>query len=360
MQGADRRTVQAVLSKYSQSKKLYATPSYAVFVTLLAVLSVLSYYNYISAIGVASQIGWGALAFFIASILAISFGHQAFHGAITGNRRLDKFLGALTFIPLGVDGHLWQRRHITEHHPEPNREGFDEDIDNPTYFRLSPYTTHRWYHRYQHLYAPVLYSIGLLVTITIDDVRQLVREVSRLAEKNSSYRIYTTVSRFVLFKVLWIILWVAVPLLYNSSFLLVTVMITMATASIPVSWFFLPIGAAHLNQYTYFFSTPEKADFFTQQSATTVDFETNSVLVTWLYGGLNYHLAHHLWPRIPASHYQALMTLLKSELRTSIELVPTLSLRELYCSHFSLLKKLGTKESVQDVLPTQHQLSLHH
>jgi linoleoyl-CoA desaturase len=344
METPNRRAAQTALLKYSSSQPLHTDPVYAVFVLLLGILGLLCYYNYISSIGVTLQIGWGASSFFIASILAISFGHQAFHGAVTGKMKLDKVLGAFTFIPLGVDGYLWQRRHITEHHPEPNREGFDEDIDNPTYFRLAPYTKYRWYHRYQHLYAPALYSIGLLVTITIDDIRQLTREISRLIDREEFSRVITTGSRFIFFKTLWAILWVVVPMHYNSTLSLSTVLITVTTASIPVSWFFLPIGAAHLNQHTYFFNAAEKADFFTQQSETTVDFATRSVLITWLYGGLNHHLAHHLWPRIPASHYTGLMKSLQTELGTSKELVPTLSLVELYCSHFSLLKQLGAQK----------------
>lgn len=344
MQVAHRRTVQAVLSNYSQSKRLRMSLSYAVFIALISMLGGLCYYNYISSVEAVSQIGYGAITFFLVSILAISLGHQAFHGAISGNKKLDKLLGALTFIPLGVDGNLWQRRHITEHHPEPNREGFDEDIDNPTYFRLAPYTPHTWYHQYQHLYAPVLYSIGLLVTITIDDFRQLVRELSRLACRKHSTRLYITLFQFFLFKALWITLWIGIPLMYNPYFSISTLIITLVVSSVPVSWFFLPIGAAHLNLHTHFFAGDETADFFTQQSESTVDFATNSVLITWLYGGLNHHLAHHLWPRVPASHYSALMKLLRLELKSSHELVPTLSLPDLYCSHFLLLKKLGIKE----------------
>ena len=344
MSNNNNRIVREVAAAYSGSVRPRLSLGYLCFVTSILSFALLTYAQFVSSEEFTPLLVWGTSSLFAFSVLTISVGHQAFHGAFTRHTRIDRLIGFLAFIPLGLDGYLWQRRHITEHHPEPNREGYDEDIDNPTYFRLALYTPHRWYHHYQHLYAPILYSIGLPITITIDDARQLTREITRLKVGGRIRRARHSAMRFILGKLLFIVMWFVLPMCFSSISSISTSTVMLLCASIPISWFFLPIGAAHLNEHTHFFTSSENADFFTQQRETTVDFSRNSTFVTWLYGGLNCHLAHHLWPRIPANHYKALSEALKFRLNTGNDLVPNLSFFELYRSHFRLLRRLGQSQ----------------
>jgi linoleoyl-CoA desaturase len=47
------------------------------------------------------------------------------------------------------------------------------------------------------------------------------------------------------------------------------------------------------------------------QVNTTVDFATNNKLITWLTGGLNFQVEHHLFPKISHVHYPEINKLVK-------------------------------------------------
>ncbi len=270
------------------------------------------------------------------SILAISVGHQGFHGALLRSPIVNKYLGVLAFIPLGVDGSLWRRRHVMDHHPKPNSKGHDLDLDNPSLLRLAPYTQRRWYHRFQHLYAPFIYSSGVVLTVCIDDFRALIPEVRRSGR--------SILGGFILRKLIFILIWIMIPLALNPHLTPGQLVACLCLATVPTAWIFLPIAAAHLNEETHFFAQDTNMEFSTLQGETTVDFCAQSRIMTMIYGGLNCHLAHHLWPRVAGCHYPLLYTIARDELKGSFR-APNLTLFQLLKSHFKLLQKLGLPAS---------------
>ena len=58
-------------------------------------------------------------------------------------------------------------------------------------------------------------------------------------------------------------------------------------------------------------SFPEKREPNTMrhQLETTADFATQSKIVTWFLGGLNFQVEHHLFPRVSHVHYPKLHTI---------------------------------------------------
>ena len=46
---------------------------------------------------------------------------------------------------------------------------------------------------------------------------------------------------------------------------------------------------------------------------TTSDFSPNSAVISWLVGGLNYQIEHHLFPRVSHVHYPALSKIVKEK-----------------------------------------------
>ena len=329
-------------SVLEQSRKLpgFTRPTrrYWCFISLIATLFGASYLSLLVLVR-----SWETLLFVLslsyslATVLAISAGHQAFHGSLLAHARRSKRLGIAIFIPLGVDGELWRLRHLRDHHPKPNSEGHDADLDNPLFFRLAPYTEHRRYHRYQHLYAPFVYSIGVLVTIFADDFRALVRESSG----TSTARRTRMSAAFVARKLLFLGIWFGLPLALNPALSVLPLLAAFALATIPAAWIFLPIAAAHLNEHTSFYNAGEDEEFALLQAETTVDFAGESRFMTMLYGGLNCHLAHHLWPKVSSCHYQKLYSLLRSS-NAPAELLPkNISLGRLLHSHFRFLREMG-------------------
>ena len=323
----------------------YATNAYWCFGATVALLTLGAYAILLVAQNPVACCSALTIAYFGTSILAISFGHQALHGALSPRRQVNRVVGELTFLLLGVDGELWRRRHLTEHHPAPNTRGYDADIDSPTLFRLSPLTEHRPYHRFQHLYGALVYSAGVLLTVTISDVVQLCRTLQRLPARAG----HGTIGRFTARKIAFFGIWFAAPLLFNQSLSGVALALALAAATVPTAWLFLPIAAAHLNVHVMFFEDHERPSFTDHQQLTTVDFCRQSLIVTWIYGGLNCHLAHHLWPKVACCHYRILSTTLAERVGNFQELVPSLTLGQLFRSHFRLLRELGQNATVEGV-----------
>jgi linoleoyl-CoA desaturase len=52
-------------------------------------------------------------------------------------------------------------------------------------------------------------------------------------------------------------------------------------------------------------------EFAIHQLSTTANFATNSRLVTWLVGGLNFQIEHHLFPSISHVHYRAISPIVR-------------------------------------------------
>ena len=81
------------------------------------------------------------------------------------------------------------------------------------------------------------------------------------------------------------------------------------------------------------------------QLRTTADFARNSALVSFFFGGLNFHIEHHLFQRICHVHHRQLSHIVK---RTALEFaIPYhefITLGDAVNSHLKFLKRVGRNE----------------
>jgi len=86
----------------------------------------------------------------------------------------------------------------------------------------------------------------------------------------------------------------------------------------------------------------------------TADFASGNKLVTWLVGGLNYQVEHHLFPRISHVHYPAISKIVSQkceEFNLPYHTFPTM--RAAVVSHFKLIKQLGAApDGINNMSPT--------
>jgi linoleoyl-CoA desaturase len=114
-------------------------------------------------------IGWGLFSL----LFGLNIGHDGAHNALHGHKGLNKFLFYLSFNALGANAYLWGLRHVQSHHLFPNVDGCDADIDDTWVLRLSPNRPVYRFHRYQHIYAPVLYLFYSLIWVFYKDFKIL-------------------------------------------------------------------------------------------------------------------------------------------------------------------------------------------
>ena len=106
---------------------------------------------------------------------------------------------------------------------------------------------------------------------------------------------------------------------------------------------------AHVVEDTDFVPVSEASDqqqieseWAVHQVATTVNFATHNKIWNWLFGGLNFQVEHHLFPRISHVHYPALNKRLKevcAEFNITYREFPTL--RSALLSHLRHLRQVG-------------------
>lgn len=78
------------------------------------------------------------------------------------------------------------------------------------------------------------------------------------------------------------------------------------------------------------------------QIKTTANFATSNKLVSWLVGGLNFQIEHHLFPKISHIHYPAISKIIRSACQEyGINYIEYPKVRYAVASHVAFLRQMG-------------------
>ncbi|HTT99940.1 MAG TPA: acyl-CoA desaturase [Rhizomicrobium sp.] len=290
-------------------------------------------------------LGYGVSILFLAMNLA----HDAAHTAVTGHRRTDFLIQRAVFVFLGVDGYLWRMRHDGSHHVFPNVNGCDIDIDQNPILRLSPNHGARPWQRYQHLYAVFAYMLTLLHSIFVSDLIYL-RKTS-LANMRGIRHARGDVAMFWAGKAIYftILLWVPLSML-DLPWWQVLLGYVLVTAVQSLIFVFLLVGT-HFSIEASFPKPDGSGTMPTSWAAhaieTSVDWSPESRLAHFFSGGANAHAAHHLFPRVSASHYAAITSIVRATAREYGLRYNETTFLGAIARHFSYLKSLAREESAE-------------
>jgi linoleoyl-CoA desaturase len=278
--------------------------------------------------------------------IGFSVSHDALHGAYSSNKRVNQLLG-YTFDVLGANGYMWKITHNVIHHTYTNIHGVDEDLSVSPLLRLSPEAPRAWYHRFQHLYGPLAYSLSTVNWLFAKDYQQfLKKDIGPYTDKTHPPREWAT-------------LFVGKAVAY-ALFLVVPFVV------LDLAWWQLLVGflAAHLTagailgiifQLAHVVEGPEhpapdeegvmEHAWLIHEMHTTANFAGENHLLSWYVGGLNYQIEHHLFPQVCSVHYPALSPIVREvaqEHGVPYHYNPTL--RTAVRSHQRMLKQLGRGE----------------
>lgn len=276
-------------------------------------------------------------------LLAFNCAHDAVHDTFSNNKRLNKALFYVVFNLQGVNAALWRKRHIASHHIFPNVDGCDADMDNNPFIRLSATQPLRAHHRYQHLFAVVLYSLYTLHWILVKDIIYLCRKsVANL--KNQHYSC-SFIAELVLLKIGYIAYMIALPVVFTSlSFgqILQAFLIMHCVISI---FFVFTLIISHFSMETAFPVVDAEGtlpfDYYEHQLAVSLDYHPHSKFANWIFGGFNAHAAHHLFPRLPHTVYPVITPFIQSKAKAYRLAYNEMPMLKAIGSHFKYLKMLG-------------------
>jgi linoleoyl-CoA desaturase len=87
------------------------------------------------------------------------------------------------------------------------------------------------------------------------------------------------------------------------------------------------------------------------QLMTTSDFAPQNKLLSWLLGGLNHQVEHHLFPNISHVHYRKISPIVKETARKyNLPYHFQSSMLKGVRSHYTMLKKLGRKDKPNEFI----------
>ena len=278
---------------------------------------------------------------FAAAGVGFNIMHDGGHGSFSKSRLINRWLFR-TLDVLGGSSYLWSYKHNRAHHTYTNVEGHDTDIDAGAAIRLSPHQPLRFHHRFQHVYAWLLYGFLVPKWVFIEDFAVLKR--GRIGVTNVTPLHGQELAVFAIGKVVAIGLAFGLPLFLHSPLYVlacyaVVALITGVTLSVVFQLAHVVPGTDFLVHHP----DATSADAWSvHQLQTTADFAPNNRLLSWYVGGLNFQIEHHLFPRISHVHYAKIAPFIRDvALRHDLPYLVHGSLRSAVGAHFRHLRYLG-------------------
>ena len=279
-------------------------------------------------------------------VAAIGFNvmHDGAHGSFSKYKWVNHF-AAFSLNILGGNSFMWNQKHNVIHHAFTNVDGIDDDIDIQPWMRMTETQKKYKMHKYQHLYFWFLYSLLYIFWIfVLDYIKYFKREVGGMPLKKM-----TVSDHFVFwgFKLFHAFLFVFVPIYYiGFSDWMVGFIIFTCVAGFVLSIVF---QLAHTVEHTAFPVTNVETGKLEDERAvhqikTTANFATNNPVVSWLVGGLNFQIEHHLFPKISHVHYPAISKIIRQACQEyGLVYIEYPRVRYAVASHVAFLRQMGRK-----------------
>lgn len=284
----------------------------------------------------------GAINLGFASIfLAFNLYHDASHKAIS---RIPFINRAALFIMnlAGTSGYVWVERHVKMHHLYPNIDGYDCDLEVGAAARLSPHQPRHPWHRLQQWYLWPLYGLYPFQWKYQHDFEPLL--TGRIGILKFTRPKGIDLALFVLGKALFVTLVFIVPLAQHS--------LPAVLGCYFIVYYVNGLLFSTITQISHITDSADMplpsaegahdVDWAVHQVRSTCDFAHGNFVLTFLLGGLNYQIEHHLFPRLVHTRYPLIAPIVEQTCREfGIPYVHRSTFRAAVAAHFRHLHKLG-------------------
>ncbi len=277
--------------------------------------------------------------------IGLSIMHDANHGSYSTKGWVNDLIGYSLNV-IGGNAFNWKVQHNVLHHTYTNVHEADEDISPRGVLRMSPQSKWKPLHRFQHIYAWVLYGLLTFVWITAKDYGRIFRyNKDGLVEKMKAN----------IYKELLI--------LFCSKLFYFAYILVIPTLVLPYAWWQVFIGFFTMHYVSGFilavifqpahvvdgtdYPEPDaegrlENSWAVHQLRTTTNFAQRSKIFSWYVGGLNLQVEHHLFPNICHVHYRKIANIVKTtaeEFNLPYKSYGTFA--QAIVAHAKLLKELG-------------------
>jgi len=331
---------------------------------------------------------------FFAHFVGTCIQHDGNHGAFSKTPIVNTLAG-WTMDMIGASAFTWQFQHMLGHHPYTNLLDVHEaelkaqEIDSPMVekdqesdpdvfssfplMRMHPFHEPQWFHRYQHLYAPVLFALMTLAKVFQQDVEVAWNRRLYHIDAECRYGSVWNRIRFWGMKALSAVYMFALPCYFHglkrglilftvghlmcgevlaTMFIVNHVIEGVAFAkkdnSKPSDGISKPMTAQGVTPMDETLKTAEKEhvgqvplnDWAAVQCQTSVNWSSGSWFWNHFSGGLSHQIEHHLFPSICHTNYVYIQDVVESTCREFG--VPYQSEPNLFIAYGKMLKHLKT------------------
>ena len=340
-------TLKQKVENYFASNKLKPTGNWKLYSkTIILLISAIAIYLSLLIFPLYFWIALPLCALLGLNLAGIGFNvmHDGAHGSYAKAEWLNEMM-AYSLNAMGGSSYLWKVKHNFNHHSFTNIEGMDDDIDIKPWMRTNENQKRYWFHRYQHIYWVLFYSLTYLFWIFFADFKKYFsNKVSdmKFRKMNVKEHFIFWVSKIVYFSIA-----IAVPAFVIGFWqTILGFLVLSAVCGLTLGIVF---QMAHIVEHTNFDLADEsnkkiEKEWAVHQINTTANFATKSKIISWFTGGLNFQVEHHLFPRISHVHYPAISKFVKEtceQFKVKYIEYPTF-LSALY-SHILYLKAVGVK-----------------
>ena len=279
---------------------------------------------------------------FLTAAIGFNVMHDGAHGSFSKYKWLNGMASnAASF--LGASQLMWKTKHNVIHHTYTNIHGVDDDIEARPFLRLCDEQVYYRIHKYQHFYFWAAYSLLYLYWVFVTDYKKYFTlrigptPIRRLSASEHFFFWFYKISHAFIFVIIPIYVVGVIPWLVGF--------LTMSL----VAGFVLSIvfQLAHTVEHTHFPMPNEvtgkmEDEWALHQLKTTANFATKNKVVSWLVGGLNFQVEHHLFPKISHIHYPAISKIIKKACQEhGVQYIEYKRVWNAVASHIAFLKEMG-------------------
>jgi linoleoyl-CoA desaturase len=281
--------------------------------------------------------------------------HDANHSSFSKRKWVNKLFANSLFL-LGGFPPNWRFQHNTLHHGFTNIDGMDEDIAPVGVLRFSPHQPLKWIHKYQYIYAWFFYGIMTLSWVTAKDFNRFRNYRNMKASLDSTNNYNQLFTKLLISKILYYGVFLVIPILFLSIswyWVLAGFLIMHLTGGLILSTIFQTAHVVPSSKYPFPSTNGDlEYNWAEHQLYTTSDFATNSLIFSWLIGGLNFQIEHHLFPNISHIHYRKINSIVKQLAeKNNLPYYCNRSFISAIYQHIKMLKLLGQNKTSIATVP---------
>jgi linoleoyl-CoA desaturase len=281
------------------------------------------------------------LGFVLASI-GFNVMHDACHGSYSSRKWVNELL-SYSLNALGGNAFIWKFKHNIIHHTYTNVDGVDDDIAKSPLMRQC--SSQKWVpaHRFQHIYVVLVYAISSFAWVAMMDFNKYFKQkVYKTELQKMDFKEHVI---FWVSKLLYVAFYVVIPIIAVGAFSWFIGFLAMHL----VMGFTLAIvfQLAHVVEDIEFVHVGNdpvhiENEWAVHQVKTTANFDRNNKVLSWLVGGLNFQIEHHLFPRISHVHYPAISSIVKAKCNEHrLPYHENATFFKAITSHFRMMRELG-------------------